>query len=235
MNAAYTTRYQAHREQAEVIFQPAYHLQQAAEVLALSPDYSLLSQDYAGEIAGCHLHGSAHELLDAQGRRVYAWRNLDTDGEFCQLIKHADGRQYLIFRQDLYGYSVLEVQSGQDFHFLPEEAFPEDAADFRETFIWTAVHYDPFSSLLAVSGCYWASPYSVLLVDFSNPLQEQIWLELHELIDPAYERYDDIDFAAWQPKKGLLLKVYDSQTEQEEQLSISIEKIKQQLAEMRRP
>ena len=233
MNAAYTARYQAYREQIEEqLFWPADQVQPEAEVLALSPEYSLRSQDHAGEIAGRDLYGSAHELLDAQGRILYSWHDLDADGEFCQLITHANGQQYLIFRQDLYGYSVLEVQSGRAFHYLPEEAFPEDAADFRETFIWTDVHYDLSSSLLAVTGCYWASPYSVLLLDFTEPLQEQPWLEVHELLDPAYEKYDDIDFTAWLPGEGLLLEGYDIQTEKKERLLLSIPTIRQELAQL---
>ena len=46
-------------------------------------------------------------------RDRYAWRNMDTDGEFCSLFRHRNGKHYLIFRTELYGYSVLEVESGQ--------------------------------------------------------------------------------------------------------------------------
>ena len=149
-------------------------------MLAWSPEYSLRSQDHAGELAGRTLYGSAHELLDAQGRILYSWFDLNADGEFCWLILHANGQQYLIFRQDFYGYSVLEVQSGRVLHYL----------------------------------------------------QEQPWLEVNGLLDPAYEKYDDIDFAAWLPGEGLLLEGYDTQTEKKERLLLSVPTIRQELAQM---
>ena len=40
---------------------------------------------YDGDL---HLCGSESELLDNEGKVRYAWRNLDTDGEFCSLFRH---------------------------------------------------------------------------------------------------------------------------------------------------
>lgn len=66
---------------------------------------------YDGDL---HLCGSESELLDKEGKVQYAWRNLDTDGEFCSLFRHRNGKHDLVFRTELYGYSVLEVESGQE-------------------------------------------------------------------------------------------------------------------------
>ena len=66
---------------------------------------------YDGDL---HLCGSESELLDNEGKVRYAWRNLDTDGEFCSLFRHRNGKHYLISRTELYGYSILEMESGQD-------------------------------------------------------------------------------------------------------------------------
>lgn len=35
-----------------------------------------------------HLCNDMTELLDNEGKVRYAWRNLDTDGEFCSLFRH---------------------------------------------------------------------------------------------------------------------------------------------------
>lgn len=66
------------------------------------------------------------ELLDKEGKVRYAWRNLDTDGEFCSLFRRCNGNHYLIFRTELYGYIVLEVESGQEMHYIPACVHPEE-------------------------------------------------------------------------------------------------------------
>lgn len=63
----------------------------------------------------------------------------------------------MVFRRDLYGYSVYEVESGREMHYIPSQA---------GTFIWTDANYDFQSNLLAVEGCFWASTYSVIVLDF---------------------------------------------------------------------
>ena len=110
------------------------------------------------------------------GRGRFFWRNTDDDG-------------------------VLDLESLQDMRYFPPQSFPSRRENLEETFIWTDVHYDPESNLLAVSGCYWACPYSVIVLDFSEPMTEQpveYWLDVRSIIDPNYELYDDIDFDRWE-------------------------------------
>ena len=117
-------------------------------------------------IGNLHLCGSESELLDNEDKVRYAWRNLDTDGEFCSLFRHHNGKHYLIFRTELYGYSVLEVESGQEMHYVPACVHPEEGQKAEEVFIWTSADYDPHTDLLAVIGCIWACPYSTIVLDF---------------------------------------------------------------------
>ena len=132
--------------------------------------YSVRSKAYFynGDL---HLNGSESELLDKAGKVRYAWRNLDTDGEFCSMFRHRSGKHYLIFRTELYGYSVLEVESGQELHYVPACVYPEAGRKAEEVFIWTSADYDLGSDLLAVTGCIWACPCSTIVLDFSSPLQ----------------------------------------------------------------
>ena len=113
---------------------------------------------------------------------------------------HANGNHYLVFREDLYGYSVLEVETGRTMHYIPEKSWPLDGRQGEETFIWTNVAYDAATNLLAVWGCYWACPNSMVFLDFSDPLSEQdcgCWVEMHEIMDPDYDLFDDIDMINW--------------------------------------
>ena len=83
----------------------------------------------------------------------------------------ATEQHYLIFRTELYGYSVLEVERGQEMHYVPACVHPEEGQKPEEVFIWTSADYDPGADLLAVTGCIWACPYSTIVLDFSRPLQ----------------------------------------------------------------
>ena len=131
---------------------------------------------------------------------VYTWDNINDDGEFYRLLPHANGNHYLVFREDLYGYSVLEVETGRTMHYIPEKSWPLDGRQGEETFIWTGVAYDAATNLLAVWGYYWACPSSMAFLDFSDPLSEQdcgCSVEMHEIIDPDYDRFDDIEMTNW--------------------------------------
>lgn len=50
--------------------------------------YSVCSKAYFynGDI---YLNGSENELIDQNGKIIYTWCNLDTDGEFCTMFHHS--------------------------------------------------------------------------------------------------------------------------------------------------
>lgn len=81
------------------------------------------------------------------------------------LISHANGREYLIFNRELYGYSVLDIQSLQTVDFIPAEML-----EGKEAFIGTGTIYCPHTNVLAVNGCYWACPWYVEFYDLSDPM-----------------------------------------------------------------
>lgn len=224
MNIAYTERYAAYRAEEESVFShPSGRREEW--LVPLEDGYAVRARYFWEEKAGYCLHASESVLLDGEGRTVYTWRNLNDDAEFAALVRHRDGRRYLVFRRELYGYSVLEIETGEDFHFVPSQSLPAEGEKFEETFIWTGVHYDPVSSLLAASGCYWACPNETVLLDFSQPLAERPWIELHELLDPAYDLYDDIDFDRWDGEGGVHLRVFDVRTMQYEPLHLPAKRL----------
>ena len=183
------------------LFTPEHRATELDHSSELPEGYSVRFQGFCGKIGFFNLHMSENMLLDKDGRALFRWHNTDDDGEFAALIRHANGNLYLVFRSDLYGYNVLELESGREMRCIPPQSSPAQRENFQETFIWTDANYDPVSGLLAVSGCFWACPYSVAVLDFSEPLIEQSaerWLDLRSIIDPDYEIYDDIDFAGWE-------------------------------------
>ncbi len=209
MNVYDSPQYQACRAKYAFLFQKTYRAGHLGEDAAqeFCSGYTVHTLRYEEKEPGrCWYHAARHRLADASGKTVYTWDNINDSGDFFALFPHANGNHYLVFREDLYGYSVLEVETGNSLHYMPEESFPLGKERAQETFIWAGAVYDPQSGLLAVSGCYWACPNDTLLLDFSDPLAEQDcggWLELHAIVDPDYERYDDIDLLGFGPD-GLL-------------------------------
>lgn len=186
------------------------------KVIHLSPPYLLKKRSYAGSVEEYGIHGSECDLLDGSGRLLYTIRNLNEAGEFFRVIRHGDGREYLVFRRDLYGYSVFCMNTMEDFHFIPEKSFLGG-----ETFIWTDVFYNKENGLLAVSGCFWACPCGILLVDFSQPLQGVgEWVDVQGQLEGGYDRYDDLFFLEWRGT-DLVLRAFHGQREKEEVLILS--------------
>lgn len=195
MNVYHTPQYQAYRQKCGSLYSEKYRSSLPGKTWELAEGYSVQTDYYEGYLEH-QIRVARHQLLDSTGQAVYTWDNLDFDGEFCTLISHANGRRYLIFRENLYGYSVLEIETGQALHYIPEKSWPLDGRPGQETFIWSGVSYDAKSNLLAVFGCYWASTNDTLFLDFSDPMQIQDcgqWLEMHCVVDADYNWYDDID------------------------------------------
>jgi len=166
-NAAYSEEY--HRRNEEFygrFFANATITEEEPAVIA--PDITLLKKycEVSQEEPPTYWAGSDNDIF-IDGKKVYSFRSVDEDGTFCKLITHSNGKRYLIFRRDLYGYSLLEIETLRDFHYFPACHLKPNA----ETFIWTDVLYNSNSNLMVVDGCYWACPWDLALVDFSDPLQ----------------------------------------------------------------
>lgn len=234
MNAFGRKHYEDQRRRQSGIFAPDYLSTRPEKLTELGDGLAVRSRYYSGTVPEYryHIHASENTLLDSEGKNLYTWQNLNDSGDFCRLIRHRNGNRYLVFRCDLYGYSVYELETGKDIHYLPLESEPEKQEDFRETFLWTGAHYDPDSNLLAAPGCYWASTNSAVVIDFTDPLTPQErWLELHEVIDPGYDKYDDLDFDGWDREKGLLVRAFSVEALEYEPLSVPIETLQKLLRE----
>lgn len=232
-NIAYEPYYQAIRQEYDVCFAEVYHKPHMDSVTELTKGYSVRTEVYSGvnEVNSWRFTCGESHLLDARGRTVYTWRNLDMDGYFYTLFQHKNGNSYLIFRTELYGYSVYELESGNELHYVPSQVYPREQEKFEEVFIWTSVNYDPSNDLLAVSGCIWAAPFSTIVLDFSHPLQvepAERWLDIRTLIDPDYVLYGDIEFVRWEDS-ALILRGSDVEDGAWREITVPIEQLQQSL------
>ena len=188
-NIAYTEKYRERRRRLDAVFAPGYRCDEPEIVRPLTEDISLRQQLYSGEVGGQKIGIACEcELLDRDGNTIYSWHSFDSSDAFLGFSWFSGDKSYLMFRRELYGYSILELHTGREFHYVPSCAFPEDGEEFEETFIWGAADYDAKTGLLAVAGCYWGCPSSTVILDFSDMFAEHPadeWLNIADLLPPG--------------------------------------------------
>jgi hypothetical protein len=90
-------------------------------------------------------------------------RNYYTFWHFLYENHPADGNDYLLCGEDYQGLTLVNLITGEVRHHFPEEGFKGHGwctADIERT-------EDP--TILKAVGCFWACPYNIRLLDFSNP------------------------------------------------------------------
>ena len=126
---------------------------------------------------------STLEILNEAGCKVAEFNSIYEKDSYS-FIEHQNGRNYLIFSIDLYGYSVLDLSDYNYVHYVPESSFSKA----EETFIWTNVLYNPGNNLIAVEGCYWAGLWYTEFYDFSRPMD----LPLQKICS-TYDMVEELD------------------------------------------
>lgn len=133
-------------------------------------------------------------------RMVFEWKNTDGNSRMACIIHHADGNTYFVFDENLYGYSVLNLDSLQCMHYIPSESYGKYPEEFEETFIWCDCFYNPENSLLAVDGCFWACPWDVIVLDFKDPMtavEPKDWFSIYGRCRKGLPDLDDVEFDSW--------------------------------------
>lgn len=90
---------------------------------------------------------------------------------FCWVESHFNGHDYLVCGEDYQGQTIIELDTGNRKDYLPDEA----KNGFG--FCWVSFQASPNTKIMAVEGCYWACPYEVIFVDFSDPMNKLTYLE----------------------------------------------------------
>ncbi len=189
LNVAYTAEYQKYRQKINEVFCEKFK-KPGVEERAL-PDgrhFIKITQfnDESAVITGFRLFASITEVMNEQGKKLAEFKSA-YHKDFFNIIKHQNGRSYLLFSIDLYGYSVLDLTDYRVWHYVPESSFSNNA----ETFIWTNVLYCPLNNTIAVDGCYWAAPYATEFFDFTIPEQLPF-----DRICTSYDMEDQFDTGA---------------------------------------
>ena len=131
---------------------------------------------------------------------VFEWKNYDGRSLF-KIIAHSNGKKYLLFKEDLYGYAVLDLETYEAVHYLPWESY-QSGDSFEETLIWITADYDRDSDLLAVDGCIWAeSGGSVIVLDFKDPMkivETDKWLDIGDLAVKQSKYDNGFRFVSWE-------------------------------------
>jgi hypothetical protein len=174
MNIAYTPEYLLVRESYEWLF----------ETNGTSDDPIILGNGkYYAEVISYDQYrtenglkrnycGARISVRDEHGQIITDFKMIGENLVFLELIKHQNGKEYFIFRKDLYGYSVMDIESGVTVDYIPRKSFiPLGGVHMEEeTFICCGAAYCKINNILAIDGCYWACPYDFEFYDFSNPM-----------------------------------------------------------------
>lgn len=224
-NAVNSAQYQARIKQAEALFEEQNFTQR--QTINLDSGYEIEKDAYG--LGAASFGGGKYTLFDTHKTQIKSWRCIDDRAEFFSLIRHANGKFYLIFRQDLYGYSVLELDRGRIMRFVP------DAWTLgKESFIWGGVHYLRGWDALAVSGCYWGAPNGVHLVSFAEQMsEEQRYVDVLDCIQSGYDIYEQADFAGFEGNE-LSLKCFRADALRYENVKISREQYREWMREAKR-
>lgn len=155
-------------------------------------------------------------ILRKAGGSFYKYNCADGHvNPFLEWIEHSNGHRYYPFHIHLYGISYIDIDTAEVYHYIPE-GYPHNGDSLLgESFIITDIHYDRNSDLIAYGGCFWAAPSDVMIGDFSEPLRyKPEWMSMREMVDPDYEKYDDLDFDSWGENELMLsgdgIRVYVS-------------------------
>ena len=120
-------------------------------------------------------------------------------GDFWHCWVKQKEDEFLLCGEDYQGYNVIDLNTCANAFTFPEEAFKGMG------FCWAAVYPSPDGTVLAVEGCYWACPYELVFIDFSDPMKSPL---------PLLQRYAQLDvIEGWTDNLGFRFTAYDNEDE----------------------
>jgi hypothetical protein len=103
---------------------------------------------------------SVATLTDLRTNEIVAQIKRNDDCFFYAWLD-CDETEYLICSEDLEGQTVIDLTHRRVVSYCSDD----------DLFIWTKFYPSPARDKIAIVGCYWASPYFVVVYDFQNPTQ----------------------------------------------------------------
>lgn len=102
---------------------------------------------------------------------------------------HPNGHDYLITGSDYQGQTVIELDTGRVIDRVPR------SASKGLGFCWVDAIPSPSKTMLLVVGCFWACPFEVWLLDFTDPLMLPL---------PVLRRMGQ-EFVRWEGETAIVL------------------------------
>lgn len=132
------------------------------------------SDAYDLEIGHIQLHIETAEYDGepwSKEKALVSMKKGDMSYEFTAIDRHdwenafwpvtVNASTYLCFRKTLYGFTLLNTETFEDYDF-----FPEKVLDGKESYI--VVSAVPFGDYIVFDGCYWGAPYVFYIYDHPN-------------------------------------------------------------------
>ena len=76
------------------------------------------------------------------------------------------GKRFVLFKKDLYGYTILNLETLEEYNYFPSDVLYPDNKNFGEAFIITDAII--FKDILIFEGCYWGGPYEYWLLSLKD-------------------------------------------------------------------
>jgi hypothetical protein len=100
----------------------------------------------------------------------------DNDNSFFAWV-YKEGKDYLLFPEFQGGQSVFDVEERKLYSYYSES----------DSFIWTNILISPDKNKLAVTGCYWACPYEIVIDDCSDIKKLPYHCIYRQVLDEGFE------------------------------------------------
>ena len=122
-----------------------------------------------------------------------------TDNEYtCSLWIYMDKKDYLLLPEFQGGQSIFEVEEQKLHSFYSED----------DPFIWTSIFLSPDKTKLAVTGCYWACPYEIVVYDCTKLTELPYTCIYRKLLDNNFE------IKEWEDDETIVLTTTNKKEEQ---------------------
>ena len=206
-NIAYSDEYITHKNN---IIKKVYNLKnKTKENEILEGDLKRIITEYRIEYNDKKYFCSNNKVYDNENLLLFEYLNLYHHPFFCEKVLYSNGKQYIFYKIDLYGYSVFSIDTKETFDYIPKCSFVEP---FAETFIGTDIHFNKNNNVFAVGGCYWGCPIDTFLIRIDNPLEQFThYINTHLIIEGDYDKYDDTNFVEW-IENDIKLECYNIET-----------------------
>jgi hypothetical protein len=128
----------------------------------------------------------------------YLFEYLTDNDNSCSAWIYKDKKDYLLLPEFQGGQSIFDVAEQRLYSFYSED----------DPFIWTNIYISPDKTKLAVTGCYWACPFEIVIYDCTN---------LTELPYPRIHRQplsNNFQIKEWADNKTIILLTDNKKEEQ---------------------